>query len=158
MSLAKGKLTKTKIKELRKLKKEEWKLALKKPFELSLREHLGKFIDNIKADDVGFFVAWIGVALVLSSADEFVRKVRDYIPIFAAPWEISPWIKIGYEATTGQPLIDTGKKEVDLTTSAKEWIITLAVAYIIVKHFGAIMQTVGDIAKGVKTLGLSLLG
>lgn len=155
--LARGKLTKTKLKEQARLKKAEWKLAQKKPIELSIREHIGKFIDNVKTDDVAFLVAWVGVALILRGSLDFMTKLKKAMLLVVPAWlEIAKSLILRREPR----ILELVKAEIeeDKGVSIQEWIIIFAVSYIIVKHFGAIMQTVGSIGQGLIKLGTLLLG
>lgn len=161
ISLAKGKLLKTKIKELVRLTKAKWKLAQKKPIELSIREHIGKFLDNIKMDDVGFIVAWIGVAFILAQSIEFLDKLMKDLPrlqleLAEKAIMLAPFMGKAREAIKAAKAYLPEPEQRNITI--EEWLVIFAVAYLIVKHFGAIMQTVGDISHGVTKLGLSLLG
>ena len=156
--MAKGKLLKTKIKEQARLKKADWKLKLKKPLELSIREHLGKFIDNMKVDDAAFLVSWIGVAMILAASLDFLKKMRENIQHTMVTVAIlATWLHPRLQEALKDARVHIPKTEEGGIT-LQEWVIIFAVSYLIVKHFGTIMQTVGSIGQGVTKLGLSLLG
>jgi len=163
---------KTEIKRQRKFQKAAWKLKLKKPLELSLREHLGKIIDNTEVPQWLEIVAITGMTIIVknvieASEDLLVKTIEIGTGLTKIPLDLlynllPAQIKgmIGIEGLR-KPLekvpelyektLDTWQIEI------AEWLIAFTLAFLIVHNFGEIMKATGDILTSITGLVRGML-
>jgi len=137
----------------------------KKGLELSIREHLGKLIDKI---DIVDLIAILGFTFLIKQViienfeDRIVELVHGkgilaWIP-FAGPTVVGilEFIRPILEARGLLPTEEQMKKALDMPKiEIIEWILSFALAYVIVKHGGAL---IGLLDKGLNSVVGMFLG
>jgi len=158
--MGRGKHLKTKVKETKKLMetqaKTRWKLVKKKPLDVSLREHIGKIIDNTKLTDVAELVAVLGltpiVKMTIEETETLMAKFKRMIESGAwLKWSLlmplTPYLGFAIETLVTPPDVEM-EKIMDLPeVEIFEWILSFAIAFCIVKWGGYLIGQIGDLTK-----------
>lgn len=137
----------------------------KKGLELSIREHIGKIIDKIDPMDI---IAILGFTFIIKQIiiENFEDRIVELIYgkgilgliAFAGPtvYGIFQYIRPILEAKGLWPREEEMKKALDIPQiEIFEWILSFALAYIIVKHGGAL---IGLLDKGLNSVVGMFLG
>jgi len=157
--MGRGPSVKTELKKLKKKLETEakvkWKLVQKKPFFVSMRQRLEKVIDNAKPDEIAKFVAIMGMTIMVKKVIDTTEELREQVKelIIVGP-QFFPAYKVAQELGLAAP---TPKPAEGFFPEWADWLISFTLAYIIVEHFGQIMQATGNILSSVKTLVTGLL-
>jgi len=153
---------KQKIKEEKKLlrakTKEGWRLQKNKPLEVSLREHVGTILDNTALWDIAKFMSWVSMTILVKSVIDTTQELVDHLntmqnkmpeayqqfPALVKKWE--------WEKETTKPSLVSHIASFLGSINSFEWFISMVIAYLIIEHFGMVMQGVGNIFASVKSL------
>lgn len=170
--MPRGRLLKTKIKEAvteaslvaESIKlaeaRAERKLHLTKPYMDSLREHIGKWIDRINIDPLEL-VAILGTTILIKNGIEWTEQSMGnqdllrtfskvlvlFNPILGLSWAVG---MKPISELIGSPEFQEKLDSPEVETM--QWFLSFTVAYIIVRHFPAIVQTAGSVVNMAKGL------
>lgn len=160
---------KTEKKRIRELTKAEIKARLKAVAEFkksavgtaqSLREHMGKFIDSAKIGDVTKLVAILGMTVlvknVIDSTPELVDKAKELVVPGYALALLFPFTALPFLPALGAAAAAPPKEQLEIPEHL-EWLISFTLAYIIVTHFGDLVQGMGNVVSGIKGILTSML-
>jgi len=142
---------KQKIKEEKKLlrakTKEGWRLQKQKPLEVSIREALGKLVQNTSLHDVSKLVTIIALTPIVKTIIDTSEELRTQAEYFLSggiltgkKWEEFREDKLGW-----------------LGPDWQIWLLSFALAFLIVEHFGDIMHAAGNIFSSLKMLVTGLM-
>ena len=110
----------------------------------NINERLNAFMDKLTLDDLLQLSAILSVAILLKMSIKYTYKLKDYAKILN--WLALPdFFMFTKWARTEQP-------EGEPTPEWLEWAISFGVAYIIVKHFPAVVKAGSDIISTAKTI------
>jgi hypothetical protein len=132
----------------------------KKPLEVSLREHIGKLIDNSDPLEIG---AVIGLTIIVKLTIDKTEEIRGWLATTGGLYTEFETI-IGKQTlltwlgnALGLKPVETEKYE-GMFPDWADWIISFAIAYIIVRHGGAIFGLLKGGAGNLITVIKSLIG
>jgi len=142
---------KQKIKEEKKLlrakTKEGWRLQKLKPLEVSLREHIGKILDNTSVMDLAKLATVIGITPIVKTIIDTSEDLRSELDYF-----------ISGGILTGKKWAEFREQKIEgFFPDWADWVFSFAIAYLIVENFGSIMHATGDILSSVKNMVTGLL-
>jgi hypothetical protein len=140
----------------------------RKPFDVSLREHIGKAIDRIKANDVIDIAAWLGLAYIIKPILDVNEEIQAKVVLVKAVgkhvdkkvfqglpvWEIvSSVIPVIPAVAAITPTPEELKKELE-KTDWQTWLLALAISALLIKFGPSILS---GLSGGVVGLGKLLL-
>jgi hypothetical protein len=132
---------------LRKVTKEKWRLQKLKPLEVSLREHLGKMLDNTSIMDLAKLATIIGITPIIKTIIDTSEDLRSELDYF-----------ISGGILTGKKWAEFREQKIEgFFPDWADWVFSFAIAYLIVENFGSIMHATGDILSSVKNMVTGLL-
>ena len=132
---------------LDKVTKKKWKLQQKKPLDVSLREHIGKVIDNTSIMDLAKLATVIGITPIVKTIIDTSEDLRSELDYF-----------ISGGILTGKKWAEFREQKIEgFFPDWADWVFSFAIAYLIVENFGSIMHAAGNIVSSVKNLVSGLL-
>lgn len=162
--MARGQLLKTKVKELKALTKAGIKAQQEaegaKDWKVSLREHIGKMIDRVDPLEVGAVLGFTGVIhYIIVTNKELVTATLAIVKgtvegITTAPWW--SWLLSPFPFPLGNILKKSAESKEQLGEITQDeffvWLISFCLAFILIRHAGAIIQGLGEGFQGLTNL------
>ena len=131
----------------------------KKPLDVSIKEHIGKILDNTKLSDIAEVAAAIGLTPIVKNLIEttasLASKAKSLFQAEAA-FQMLPFTYFGIDPFSlfGVPGQEKPKKT-DITLELFTWLMAFSIAYILVRHAG---QLIGLLEKGLTSIVPLLMG
>jgi hypothetical protein len=168
--MPRGRVLRTKVKEAKAIEeaklKGQYKAERNKPLEVSLKEHLGKMIDRIDPLEIGAISGMtILVHHTILTNPALLERLNVLIgaagKVATEPWNvwltgIMDYLGLGAFAPLSMeqpPLIVP--KEVTDTLSQNQiisWLVSFAIAFVIVRYCGQILQSLGNATSSLTVL------
>jgi hypothetical protein len=142
-------MLKTKVREETALLNAKLKTDLKFKDKYSLEIVKQKIMEKISDPDIALkYITIFGVAIIIKNGIDWTEKVAAAIPSWA--WMAAPLLGL-FRSFIPQP-------EEGLTPSEiSEWLVSIALAYLIVINFGEIIRGVGASVGGILDIAKMLL-
>lgn len=119
-----------------------FKFKTKKGWLKSLREHLGKWIDNINPVET---FAILGLTFLIKQI--IVENFEDRLVEITIPY----WVRLlipDYQKFERKMKEAMDKPQIEMV----EWLISFTIAYVIIKHGGALFTMMGEGAKSLTSI------
>lgn len=127
----------------------EVEMQRKKPFDVSIKEHIGKIIDNTKISDIAEVIAAIGFTPMV---ENIIKMNPDLTGIVKKIFIGEVTWPLAFMGFGGLIPLEAQKKP---TESVFTWLLSFSIAYIIVRHAG---QLIGLLEKGLTSIVPLLMG
>lgn len=137
----------------------------KKRLVASVASHLGKLIDRLDAMETGaIFIGTYLVHDILIKSPQIVAQANDLLVRPSGVEQMLTWgpiygsLNIVYHHFIGQPVEKGAKEMVEQTPDLIIWAVSFLIAFLVIKHFGLILEGITSMGKGLVGLGMMLLG
>lgn len=126
-----------------------------KGFMRSLKDHFGKAVDRVEPLEL---FAVVGMTFIVKSAIDKSEELRGALKVSKSYWSGSIGIKKVAAVAEAYEI----SKQIDgyegMFPDWTDWLISFAIAYVLVHHAGAILGLLGDLSVGISNIvGMFLL-